>query len=841
MRTLFVTCIKKYASNISTRARAMVHFGERLPSLMRRGWEQFYIDYEGLKKMIRGAEIAERDTQSSATSSLALSSAFVARLEDEIRRVDAFVERHSMHLQIAVREAGGSLTALEDASSDLAALRHFVGTNIIAATKIVKKHDKNVQPALHKREHVAAIIRTCRGINGVPAFHRELTAKLGRPSNLPPANQCPGSVGSVAISMNGTGTDTEADTEASLRSLPRWLLSSDPLSVTSATQHDKEPLTEVFLVDWHCDDYKPIRGSVDSDSTDSRHKSEESVSGDDPKAADAWEVDFSSDAAPWSQLSRPERARAVLGICAKLGVIVGALYFFICSLSFLASGFRLVAGRQAGEIFRNSEVFDNPIAGLLVGVLVTVLVQSSSTSTSIVITMVAADLFTVRQAISLIMGANIGTSVTSTIVALAQSSDRAEFRRAFAAATVHDMFNFCSVLVLLPLEAATGYLYRLSGALLPHGLASGEKPPDILKKLTKPFTRAILSIDKNVIKDIAAAKTQEELDALADARIFKKLFGLGPDDLSDGAAGAIVLIGAIAILCSTLFLVVYTLKLLLKGRIAVWLHRSVNGDVPDIQCGGIAIPMGWLSGYLAMGIGLLVTIAVQSSSITTSALTPLVGVGVINIERMYPTVLGANLGTCITGLLAALSADGAKLYLTLRVAFSHLLFNISGILLWYVCWPLRAVPVRAAKFLGNTTADYRWFALVYLALCFFLLPALFMGLALASSAACVVVAVTFVLVGAFVVVVNTLQARHPGALPSKLRSWDFLPLWMTSLAPIDRVVCAPLERICFARRKARGAMAKRTRERTTTAPSRHDLSVAAHRIEAGMPPTRCGP
>merc|ERR1719331_1250342 len=102
--------------------------------------------------------------------------------------------------------------------------------------------------------------------------------------------------------------------------------------------------------------------------------------------------------------------------------------------------------------------------------------------------------------------------------------------------------------------------------------------------------------------------------------------------------------------------------------------------------------MGWLSGYLAMVTGLLVTICVQSSSITTSALTPLVGVGVISIERMFPTVLGANIGTCITGLLAALAADGSKLYLTLQVAFAHLLFNITGIVLWYVIWPLRPLP-----------------------------------------------------------------------------------------------------------------------------------------------------
>merc|ERR1719231_2114456 len=150
--------------------------------------------------------------------------------------------------------------------------------------------------------------------------------------------------------------------------------------------------------------------------------------------------------------------------------------------------------------------------------------------------------------------------------------------------------------------------------------------------------------------------------------------------MSDGVAGTILLIGSLSVLCITLFLIVYTLKKLLKGRIAVWLHKSVNGHVPDLQCGGVRVPLKWLSGYLAMGVGLLVTLAVQSSSITTSALTPLVGVGVIQVERMYPTVLGANIGTCITGVLAALAADPAKLRLTLQVAYSHLFFNLSGII-----------------------------------------------------------------------------------------------------------------------------------------------------------------
>ena len=199
---------------------------------------------------------------------------------------------------------------------------------------------------------------------------------------------------------------------------------------------------------------------------------------------------------------------------------------------------------------------------------------------------------------------------------------------------------------------------------------------------------------------------------------------------AEQAAGIIVLGCSLAVLCCTLICIVWTLKSLLKGRTAVWLHKSVNGQVPDLSCGSCRLPLGWLSGYLAMAAGLVITICVQSSSITTSTLTPLVGVGVISIERMYPAVLGANIGTCITGLLAALAADASKLYLTLQVAYAHLLFNILGILIWYSAWPLRVVPISAAKFLGNTTATYRWFALLYLVVCFFIVPMLFMALSL---------------------------------------------------------------------------------------------------------------
>lgn len=187
----------------------------------------------------------------------------------------------------------------------------------------------------------------------------------------------------------------------------------------------------------------------------------------------------------------------------KLIALSFLMYIFICSLNFLSSSFRLIGGKAAGRFISNSVLLQNPIVGLMIGVLVTVLVQSSSTSTSIVVTMVGSDLIRVPQAIPIIMGANIGTSVTNTIVSLMQASEREEFKRAFAAATVHDMFNWLTVMILLPLEIASGYLQHSTDALMSlrewHSETTTESSKssfDFLKKVTKPFTDAIVKVSR---------------------------------------------------------------------------------------------------------------------------------------------------------------------------------------------------------------------------------------------------------------------------------------------------------------------------------------------------------
>jgi len=185
------------------------------------------------------------------------------------------------------------------------------------------------------------------------------------------------------------------------------------------------------------------------------------------READQWDVvneilDESDFGKPWAEKSSKGRALMVASLLLKVVVVIVSLYLFICSLSFLSSAFQLLGGKSAGEVFAKSSILNNPIIGLMIGVLVTVLVQSSSTSTSIIVAMVSAGIITIQPAISMIMGANIGTTVTNTIVSLGQSIDRKQFRRAFAGATVHDCFNWLCVAIFLPLEAILHPLERIS-------------------------------------------------------------------------------------------------------------------------------------------------------------------------------------------------------------------------------------------------------------------------------------------------------------------------------------------------------------------------------------------
>ena len=103
---------------------------------------------------------------------------------------------------------------------------------------------------------------------------------------------------------------------------------------------------------------------------------------------------------------------------------------------------------------------------------------------------------------------------------------------------------------------------------------------------------------------------------------------------------------------------------------------------------------------------------VQSSSITTSVMVPLVGAGVVTLEQLFPFTIGANLGTTVTALLAALATGNPA---AVSVALSHLLFNVFGALIIYPFPPIRAIPLALARGMGNLGSRNRPAAIAYVA------------------------------------------------------------------------------------------------------------------------------
>uniref|UniRef100_A0A3B3UKC6 Solute carrier family 34 member 2a n=1 Tax=Poecilia latipinna TaxID=48699 RepID=A0A3B3UKC6_9TELE len=530
---------------------------------------------------------------------------------------------------------------------------------------------------------------------------------------------------------------------------------------------------------------------------------------------DPWDLpELKDTGVPWSALDTKGKVLRVLVSVLKFIILLGLLYMFICSLDILSSAFQLVGGRAAGDIFQENSILSNPLAGLVIGVLVTLLVQSSSTSSSIVVSMVSSGILTVQVAVPIIMGTNIGTSVTNTLVAMTQAGDRSTFRRAFAGATVHDFFNWLSVLVLLPLEVASGYLYRVTELIIESFQIESGEAPDLLNVITDVLTEAIIQLDESVIGGIASGDSDARNKSMIkiccvkfnvtvpgvenctfptlcwveDFNTIKWCNHLFVNtNLPDLAVGLILLALSLLVLCSCLVCIVKLLNSMLKGQVASVIKKILNTDFP--------FPFGWVTGYIAIVVGAGMTFIVQSSSVFTSAITPLVGIGVISIERAYPLSLGSNIGTTTTAILAAMASPGDRLGNALQIALVHFLFNISGIILWYPI-PFTRFPIRMAKSLGNITASYRWFAAVYIILCFFVLPLLVFSLSLAGWQVLVGVGVPLVVMLIVVVVINVLQKRKPGFLPAGLRSWDFLPLWAHSLDPWDKVVVAFTAKCC---------------------------------------------
>ena len=346
------------------------------------------------------------------------------------------------------------------------------------------------------------------------------------------------------------------------------------------------------------------------------------------------------------------------------------VYLLISAVELIGGGFKAATADHAKELFGFAE---NPFAGLVVGMLATALIQSSSTVTSIIVGLVAGGL-PVTIAVPMVMGANIGTSITNTIVSLGHIGKKSEFRRAFSAATVHDFFNLLLVGIFLPLEMAFGVLQRVGGlfaSVFYGGESASIKSFNFVKTATKPFV--------GTVKDFVS--------------------GLG-----DPLMGVSLIILGVLIIFFSITTIGKLLKKLMVGRAKQLLHSAIGRG-----------PMNGIAS------GAVVTFLVQSSSTTTSLMVPLAGSGAFKLRQIYPFTLGANIGTCVTAVLAATAVTGNG-EAALQIAFIHLVYNVLGVLIIYGLPPLRFLPVKAAHWMGKTASENRMMALLYLVFVFFVLP-----------------------------------------------------------------------------------------------------------------------
>jgi sodium-dependent phosphate cotransporter len=352
------------------------------------------------------------------------------------------------------------------------------------------------------------------------------------------------------------------------------------------------------------------------------------------------------------------------------------IYIIVVAVDLVSRGFRTATADQAEEIFAFAT---NPFLGLIVGTLASALTQSSSAVTSITVGLVGGGL-PVATAVPIIMGANIGTSLTSTLVSLASMGEKEAFRRALSAATILDMFNILCVAIFLPLEILFHPLQTAAGYLARFFVGEGS-----------------LSIrDYNFVRAATAPVVG----------FFRKIASYFPEPFD----GLFLIALGIVVIISAIFFISKLLKVVMVGRAK---------DIFEM-----AVGRGPIAGIAA---GTLMTILVQSSTTTTCLIVPLAAAGVMTLQQVYPFTLGANIGTTVTAVLAATALSGETEVYALQIAMVHFLFNFFGVLIIYGIPFLCRLPIFLAESFANAACERKYLAFVYIFGVFFVIPGFFLG------------------------------------------------------------------------------------------------------------------
>ena len=378
-------------------------------------------------------------------------------------------------------------------------------------------------------------------------------------------------------------------------------------------------------------------------------------------------------------LSQNDAFYRTVGLIARLFLFVFLVYLFLVAVKLFGTAATAYTSYDKDILTTLASQLENPFTGLCLGIILTALMQSSSATTSLAVAMVATDVIPLQEAIPIAMGANIGAALTCTIVSLTHiGGKRRVFTRAYSASLILDTFNILTVLICYTMEMSFGYLSKTAmflASLVPVS-AAGNSPG------FNPISCAVDAPAKG-IRDLC-------------------LMGLSPTI----TAALMALCGLIVMIFSLVY-ITKNMKALMADKIEDWLNRALSQN-----------------GYIGLLVGIVVTMLIQSSGITTSLLVPLVAAGVLSLQTIYPIVIGAKVGTTITAILAATAfLDSPTGQLGLALAFAHSLFNITGVVLFYPI-PQMRFPIFLARRLSVILTRNRMYVIAWIAMLYFILPGL---------------------------------------------------------------------------------------------------------------------
>lgn len=347
-----------------------------------------------------------------------------------------------------------------------------------------------------------------------------------------------------------------------------------------------------------------------------------------------------------------------------LMLIVG-IFLFICSLEGVKSGFKLIFAEWQSGILGMIDANTAPVTGLAIGILSTALVQSSSAVVAATMvsmaSMVSGGLSmesAMRFGVPMVLGANIGTTVTNTIVVFGvkRGMTTREFGDTIPGVIVDDVYEALTIAIFFAVEMTTGFLSNLT-------LRLGDFFSEVLNLETM-----FAAFDKTII------------DIIVKAPIVKPLTNfivnlLGPK------------IGGVLLFVIWFVVIVFSMGLITKG-----LENLIELEWEDKVTAAFSNPFrGFLTGFS-------ITWFVGSSSIGTSLVVPFLATKVVDLKKAYPYLCGCNMATTVD--LSQIYGYIAGGIVGLMLGSAHVILNIMALTLWLVS-PLRFVPVAIAEKIGE--------------------------------------------------------------------------------------------------------------------------------------------